>query len=72
MCRDPSFFLTNKIGAPTTNFKCQMNLSQDFCRCILEMLKIRFVTSYRWVQTGVVLLHPNQSHNHMVDVQVMC
>jgi hypothetical protein len=30
------------------------------------------VTSYRWVQRGVAFLPPNQLHNHMANVKVMC
>jgi len=46
--------------------------SQDFGLCIVEASKICPTTSYKWVQSGAMLLLPNQLHNHMADVQVMC
>jgi hypothetical protein len=46
--------------------------SQDFYWCIFATLRIHLVTSYRWVQTRVVFFPPNQLHNHMANVQVMC
>jgi hypothetical protein len=46
-------------------------LDEPFIK-IFEALIIRPMTSYRWVKIGAMFFLPNQSHNHMADVQVMC